>query len=307
MAINGQAIKQDFSILAKPIKQETALAKKNNLVCCFEMPALAETIETSEYKNDKHSVIWFFNQLFTSASMFLQKSDGTDYVTVDELDSNTYGTFYEFGFFQNKYNEKAIGYQLKWRNVLLTWGEGDYQIKVSSTPAIGSEFVDYSFQFCLKEYTDERANYTTRFEWNRNGQFGDLIDDERNNDYGTLDFGNQLRMPKSFFGRPTQDQEKTFTKYASGAEIWTGDVRIEKYIWIGDLYPAFMHNYIMRNITAGDNIKVTDYNLQNPNTYLNKKVVYESNYAPNWDNTVDKARIEITFKQEFQNLVRKRD
>lgn len=307
MAINGQAIKQDFVILAKPTAPEITLVERPQVGCCFNLIALAELTETSELKNDNHSVIWFFDQLFTEAEMTLEKHNGTDFEEKDVIDSNTYGTFYEFGFFVNKFGESAIGYQLKWHNVLVAWGEGDYRIKVSATPAIGDAFEDYSFTFCLKPYTDWRADNTTRFSWNRNGQFGDLKQDERKNDYGTIDWFNQLRLPDSFFGRPTNDQEKKFTKYQGGEEIWTTDIRVEKYVWIGYLYPAWLHNYISRNITAGDVVTVTDYNIKNPNRFINKRVVYESNYAPEWRDDVDKNTVELTFKQEYQNLVKKRD
>ena len=119
MAINGQAIKQDFLILAKPTVPEIAITDKsgNDNGCCFILPALAELSITSYLKNDKHSVIRFFGQLFTEATMTLQKNEGGVYVDVDDLDSSTYGTFYEFGFFVNKYGESAIGYLIDWQKV----------------------------------------------------------------------------------------------------------------------------------------------------------------------------------------------
>jgi hypothetical protein len=309
MAINGQAIKQDFLILSKQIEPETPITDKsgNDNGCCFILPALAELTITSDLKNDKHSVIWFFNQLFTTALMTLQKYENGVFSDIDELDSNTYGFFYDFGFFENKYGEKAIGYLIDWQKVLATQGEGDYRVKIEATPTFGADFEDYSFDFCLKQYLNHRADYTTRISWKRNGQYGDEKNDEKKIDFGMLDWYNQLRLPNSFFGRPTEEQEKTYTKYESGAEIWTGDKRIEKYAFTGILYPSFLHRFIQRNITSGDNILITDYNIRNPNTFVDKKVVYESSYEPKWNNDVDRATIELTFKQEFQNLVRKRD
>lgn len=309
MAINGQAIKQDFLILAKPTVPEVAITDKtgNDNGCCFILPALAELSITSDLKNDKHSVIRFFGQLFTEATMTLQKNENGTYVDEDDLDGNTYGTFYEFGFFVNKYGESAIGYEIDWQKVLTILGEGDYRVKFSAAPEFGDEYEDYSFEFCLKKYTNARSDKTVRVTWNRNGQFGDEKQDERKVDFGTLDWFNQLRLPDSFFGRPSEEQEKTYTKYESGAEIWTADKRLEKYTFIGYMYPAFIHNYLKRNLLAGDNILITDYNIKNPNTYVDKKVVYESSYEPKWNDDVDRATVELTFKQEYQNLIRKRD
>lgn len=309
MAINGQAIKQDFLILSKQIEPQTPITDKsgNDNGCCFILPALAELTITSDLKNDKHSVIWFFNQLFTTALMTLQKYENGVFEDIDELDSNTYGTFYGFGFFENKYGEKAIGYLIDWQKVLTTQGEGDYRVKIEATPIFGSYFEDYSFDFCLKQYLNHRADYTTRISWRRNGQYGDEKQDEKKIDFGILNWYNQIRLPNSFFGRPTEEQEKTYTKYESGAEIWTGDKRIEKYAFTGLLYPSFLHRFIQRNITSGDNILITDYNIRNPNTFIDKKVVYESSYEPKWNNDIDRATVELTFKQEYQNLVRKRD
>ena len=309
MAINGQAIKQDFLILAKPTLPEVAITDKtgNDNGCCFILPALAELSITSDLKNDKHSVIRFFGQLFASATMTLQKNENGTYVDEDDLDGNTYGTFYEFGFFVNKYGESAIGYEIDWQKVLTVSGEGDYRVKFSATPDFGDVYEDFSFEFCLKKYTTARADKTVRATWNRNGQFGDEKQDERKVDFGTLDWFNQLRLPDSFFGRPSEEQEKTYTKYESGAEIWTADKRLEKYTFIGYMYPTFLHNFLKRNMFAGDNILITDYNIKNPNTYVDKKVVYESSYDPKWNDDVDRATVELSFKQEYQNLVRKRD
>ncbi len=309
MAINGQAIKQDFLILAKPTVPEVAITDKsgNDNGCCFILPALAELSITSDLKNDKHSVIRFFGQLFTEATMTLQKNENGTYVDEDDLDGNTYGTFYEFGFFVNKYGESAIGFEIDWQKVLTVSGEGDYRVKFSATPEFGDVYEDFSFEFCLKKYTTARADKTVRVTWNRNGQFGDEKQDERKVDFGTLDWFNQLRLPDSFFGRPSEEQEKTYTKYESGAEIWTADKRLEKYTFIGYMYPTFLHNFLKRNMFAGDNILITDYNIKNPNTYVDKKVVYESSYDPKWNDDVDRATVELSFKQEYQNLVRKRD
>lgn len=49
MAINGQAIKQDFVILAKPTATEITLVERPQIGCCFELTALAEITETSDY------------------------------------------------------------------------------------------------------------------------------------------------------------------------------------------------------------------------------------------------------------------
>ncbi|MEG7750688.1 hypothetical protein U2087_15695, partial [Listeria monocytogenes] len=63
--------------------------------------------------------------------MTLQKNESGSYVDVDDLDSSTYGTFYEFGFFVNKYGESAIGYLIEWQKVLTVEGEGDYRVKIT--------------------------------------------------------------------------------------------------------------------------------------------------------------------------------
>lgn len=309
MAINGQAIKQDFFLLASPPKVEVPITDKtgNNNGCCFILPALAETVITSDLKNDKHSVIWFFNQLFSDATLTLQQNNNGEYTDIQTLDGNAYGKFYEFGFFTNKYGEKAIGYQIDWQKVLTIEGEGDYRVKIEATPSFGDDFIDYSFEFCLKEYKNHRADKTVRISWYRNGQFGDLTLDSKKVDYGILDWFNQLRLPSSFFGRPSESQEKTYVKYESGAEIWTSDKRIETYTFLGYLYPAFLHNYLKRNMLAGDKITITDYNIKNPNTYIDKQVLYESSYEPKWSDDIDRATVELSFKQEYQNLVRKRD
>jgi hypothetical protein len=307
--MNGQAIKQDFYILQSSDKPKTLSFAQEMNECCFMLPALAENEEnpTDLLKNDKHSVIWFFNDLFTEATLTLQKNTGNDFADIDDLDSDTYGELFPFGFFENKFNEKAIGYKIDWNKVLLIHGEGDYRISITASPSLGDDFTDTSFEFCLLTYNQERAEQTCQITWYRNGELGDPFTDEKLNDYGTLQWFNQLRLPDATFGMEKSTFEREFVKYQSGAKIWVKDAQKEEFQLILIRYPEWLHRFIRINILQSDEIFITDFNSQNPTTHVNRKIIPSSEYAPKWTFGSKFASVEMQFQQYFENLTHKRD
>jgi hypothetical protein len=82
--MNGQAIKQDFYVLRPAVTDKPVVQEAYNPGCQFYLPALAEYEPTDDHFNDKHSVIWFFDELFSDVKIYLQKLDG-DWEDVAEL------------------------------------------------------------------------------------------------------------------------------------------------------------------------------------------------------------------------------
>ena len=312
--MNGTCIKQDFWILAKDSTKPTPISTQDgiyNADCCFVLPALAESIITdSEFKNDKHSVIWFFGELYTTApTMTLEKWNGNTWSTIATLNNDNFGNRYAFGFFKNKFEEKAIGYKIDWHTVLVNenGGEGDYRVKIVATPSIGDVFTDYSFEFCLREYTNSRADRTTYFTWYRNGQYGDAFIDEKLLDFGSINWFNGIRLPNSIFGFPTHTAEREAVKYQSGKLVWTKDELKEELNFTAQLYPEFLHRFIRTNILQADDIFVTDYNSQNPTPQVNRAVRPVGEYAPKWQRGATFASVELKFEPAIQNMAHKRE
>jgi len=311
MPLNGQAIRQQFKVIRFNPKPATPLnVSAENQDCCFFLPALAEAdnANTSQFKNDKHSFYQVYCQAFTNVVFKLQKStSGQDYQDVATLNDNTYGINYPFGFFVTMYGENAICYTLDFAKILFEEGEADYRIKAVATPLIGSDPVlSYSFEFCLKTYTDDRANRTVRLEWYKSGNSGAIDDDTKKTDYGTLDLFNQIRLPSAMFGFDEGTFEREFVKYQNGNKIWTRDVQIEEYTLKVDPIPNYLHRFLRIDALQSDDIYITDFNLNNPTQHVNRKVIPNANYSAQWNTYTKNASVELKFQQAIQNLIHKR-
>jgi len=305
--MNGQAIKQDFYIL------NTTGTGTNNLdlipkkaECCFELPALAELSFTSKYKNDKHSVIWFFGELFPDAKIYIQKKVNGAYVD-EELINDAYGTFKAFGFYTNKFTEKAIGYQIDWAKILVAKGEGVYRFKGEGTPSIGDAVAYYSFEFRLQKYTSDRADFTVRAEWYRKGILGSKESDAKIDDFGNLNYYNSLRLPRSIFGNDSSTYERTYIKYPNGSQIWTQDDQIEEMEWQIGRMPEPVHKFLRVDMMQSGRVIINDYNSQNPTKHIDEEVVPNSEYAPTWTQGVMFAPVRLKFNKYYQNKTHLRE
>lgn len=309
--MNGQAIKQDFYILNTSAGSENLDLIPKKIECCFTLPALAEPSFTDKHKNDKHSVIWFFGELFSDAKIYIQKKVNGIYED-QELDDDTYGEFKAFGFYVNKFNEKAIGYQIDWAKVLVNseggfQGEGVYRFKGEGTPAIGDPVVFYSFEFHLQKYADHRADGTVRAEWYRKGILGSKENDAKIDDFGNLNYYNSIRLPKSIFGLETSSFERTYIKPPNGSQIWTKDDQIEEMIWRIRQMPEPVHRFLRIDMMQSGRVIINDYNSDNPTKHIDREVVPNSNYAPVWTRGAMTAPVELKFNPYYQNLTHLRE
>jgi hypothetical protein len=315
MPIYGQSTKADFLLIKDNPTPETKLSfTQNESGCCFVLPVFAETVFTSDFYNDKFCPLFFWNRGFSTADLWLQKYVNGVWVDTVELNIDDWtetNLAYDpsvFGFFENIYNEKAIGYQLSWRLVLTdsNLGAGTYRIKSTGTAIFGGTVSKYSLEFCLQEYTQPRADETVRIEWWLNGNIGNPDDDQLKRDYGTLNWYNQIRLPGSRFGYDTSQFEREFVKYQNGKEVWLTDKQIEEYILKTGYFDRATHRYIKIDILQADDIRITDYNIQNPTPNQNKFVIVNGNYEPVWQPGTLYAPVEIKFQQAYQNLNHKR-
>jgi hypothetical protein len=305
-SMNGQAIKQDFYVLRPAVTDKPVVQEAYNPGCQFYLPALAEYEPTDDHFNDKHSVIWFFDELFSDVKIYLQKLDG-DWEDVAELNNTTYGIFYQFGFFVNKFSESAIGYLIEWTKVLNEEGPGVYRVRVTGTKAIGDFNDQYSFEFDLKTYNHFRADNTVRVEWNRSGCLGNRIADEKVDDYGILDWYNQIRIPKSIFGFDTSELTQEYVRYPNGSNVWLGDTQVEELIWNIYELPQYIHRFIQVDVMQAGKQKFTDYNKLAPVPTVDREVVPTSGYKPEWVVGTVNANVTVTFKPYFENLTHKRE
>lgn len=285
--------------------------------CCFQLPALAVSAlhadADDEFKNDKHSVVWAYDTFIVSVVLQLEKHENGDWQYLADLDDLTYGMPYPFaGIVKTDVDNNIllyyVGFEIDWQKVLDQEGEGSYRIKTVETDAVANVTNQYSFEFCLKKYTQFRADRTTRATWYHKSIVGDKVNDALTFDYiplaqavGGNGWFNQLRLPDSFFGANKSRYERDYVRYSNGQQVWIQDEQIEEYELYTGQYFAELHNYIKTDILQADRILITDYNKNNPNLLQNKAVNPTGNYEPDWKYNVRKAFATITFEQEFQN------
>lgn len=305
--MNGQAIKQDIYVLITTPAEVAQLQPLLDNGCTFELPALAELAPTNDHFNDKHSVIWFFDDLFSDVKIFLQKKVSGTWTDLTELTDDTYGTFYAYGFFVNKFSESAIGYLIEWTNVLNEHGIGSYRVRVEGTKSIGDFAGLTSFEFALKVYTQDRADKTVRAEWNRSGVLGSRLSDVKVEDYGILNWYNQIRIPNSIFGFDTGDLTIEHIRYPNGQNTWISDKQTEELTLNIYHLPNYIHRFIQVDLMQSGKITFTDYNKLAPTVNVDRVVVPTSGYKPDWIVGAINANVSVTFKPYYENLTHKRE
>jgi hypothetical protein len=306
--MNGQAIKETIYVLHVTEDGGGVLQPPLNMNHCdFYLPALAQYDPDGDHFNDRHSVIWFFDELFTEAKIFLQSKNTGDWEDVAELTDATYGTMYAYGFFTNKFNEKALGYLIDWTKVLNEEGTGVYRVRTTGTKSIGTFADQYSFEFNLQVYTSDRANNTVRLQWNRSGVLGNRLQDEKVDDYGTLNWFNQIRIPNSIFGFNSSELANEFVRYPNGSNVWISDSQTEELIWNIYHLPSYVHRFIQVDVLQSGKISFSDYNKLAPTQNVDRVVVPTSGFKPEWIVGTINANVSLTFKPYFENLTHKRE
>jgi hypothetical protein len=310
----GECILQDFKVIRNnPTDPNNILdlPKSSTKDCCYNLKVLANIVGGDEHSNDKNSVIYFYDNAYTGATMELQKYDG-DWVKIADLDNNDYGTYYAFGFFINDFSERAMGYQIDWQKVLQAEGQGRYRVVTTENLIIGDPKNRYSLEWCLYNYTPQRAKGTIKLSWYLNGFYGDSTDDKKQRHFGNLDWFNSIRLD-GWFGEDTSSYESEFVKYQTGLDVWTKNDRIREYkLYLGHA-PAYIHELLSGEALQANSehnqndLTITDFNeSDNPVKHINRAIQLTSEYAPEWNKLSKLAKVELSFKSAFNNFTRKR-
>lgn len=294
-------VSQDvYLIPTNPIDEETIVLTPKHIDCCDSdtWKVLADVNSNDALKNDINRVLWSFNKdVVSNAVISFVKSDGS----VIALNSvSTYGTPYDYGFNINSLNEKMVGYEIEWKKVLTTLGEGSYQIKCVATTIFGSSSTQfYPGLFCLSQYTTARANGTVRIEYINNGLLGNTKNDEKQKDFGQINWCSQHRFDGYFVFKSSNLKEEDIV-YQSGQRQYIESDQEPEYVLDLKPIPAFKHDILRVDILMADTKMVTDYNDRNFENYYKKKVINKSSYDPKiYPKKSKLASVLLTFIQEF--------
>ncbi|MES2287780.1 MAG: hypothetical protein V4547_18980 [Bacteroidota bacterium] len=267
--------------------------------CCndFIIPVLANASGLA-LENDVTNFIYWFESITTAATLNLHKWNGSAWTSVDFLSNNDCGTYHAFNFFANDQGQKFIQYTMDWSKVLALYGTGSYKVIVSYVvPVFGTKIFD-SYEYCLKTYSAQLAEGTVRLEYWLNGVTGDIEDDTKYKDFGTLNVYNSLRV-KGFFGYPKSTYKSENVEYNNGQSLPVEDMQDPVFMLKLYLLPFFLHKIIETDFMMADRLAVTDYNSKNNATYIQKFVRKASGYEPKWyPMQSNLASVELQFKPE---------
>ena len=299
--MKGDSFKIDVNVFGTgaPVQNTIEYLEESEARCEFILPVLAQYSGSDPFKNDVTSVYAGYSGFITDAVLKLYKCDEE----VAVLDSNSWGVFYDFGFHEDE-GKKYIGYKIYWQSVLndINLGPGTYFVKIECTTISGS-FTEESFRYCLSEYTNERADQTVRLEWQSNGYVGNELNDRDIISYKGLNWYNAIRLPNSIINREKSSYEIEETQYSTGQ---IDDIKNEQTpiytLEVGPI-PNFLHKFIKTQALQSDELKVSDYNANNPlKPFLDKYVKNIGGYEPNWQLNVKNASVIIELKQKYNNL-----
>ena len=305
----GEAIKQDFKIIKNNPSGdlvELDLPKSTVNDCCFTIPVFAKSTGGDNYINDQSSVLWFYDAGFTDAVLNLQKYENGSWSEVANLNNDTYGTYYPFGFEVNDKEENLLGYLINWQLILAGLGAGTYRVQTEETTVLGDIVNRFSLEWCLQEYTDNRANYTTRIDWYNTGIIGSTTNDKDTRDFGSLNWFNQVRLPDTTFGEDTATYEREYVRYQNGQQVWLQDNSVEEYTLKTGRFPSYLHKLIKFDLLQAERILITNYDADAPVQHTDKEVIPSSNYEPNYFRGSKLADVVVTFQQAYQNHQHKR-
>jgi hypothetical protein len=298
--MRGECIKKKFILVPIGISSTPSIDYADDAFekCCFDLSIFASTSSTDPLKNDVTSCYYGYSNLASSVEMKLLKEG----VVVATLNNNTYGTFYPFAFHING-GKSYIGYQINWRDVLIAFGEGQYQVRFDITTIFATTEFEYWFPYCLKNYSIGNIDETVRLEFWHDGIIGNWKDDKDRRSFKGLNWYNSIRFPKGMVYNARREFTSEQIQYSNG---FIQDVTLEQvplYDLIVDRMTNELHNYIGSEVVTADEIIVTDYNSKSPlRPFVNKELKFRGNYEPNWQLLNNKPSILIQFEQRYNNL-----
>lgn len=268
--------------------------------CCndFVLKVLADA-SGLPLQNDVSGRLFWFDSIITAGYLKLYKFVGGVWVVeiADMTANSSCGTPYAFNFFTNIDGQKFLGYKMDWASVKANHGLGSYKIQVNYTDPIQGALSFYDYEFCLQAYSKQLAEGTVRIESWMNGITGDIEDDTKYKDFGNLNWYNSIRI-NGWFGFPTSEFKKENTQYNTG-RFW--NVEFDKtpmfYAHLRQL-PFFIHQ-IIEDFIMGDRLAITDYNSKNLTNAIQKFVIIESGYKPDYKKLQSNlSSVELQFSPE---------
>jgi hypothetical protein len=307
MASRGDVQEQVFLTIAPgaAVPPVIPLAASVTDDCCFNLPLFGDISDTDEFKNDRTDFLKAYDGATTAVILKLEKNISGVWTEVVDLIDNTYGTFFALGFFTTG-NLSYIGYFMDWRQVLIdpattnVLGEGTYRIKTIETNVLLGTINNYSFDYCLKQFSTDRADGTVFFSTDNSSILGDVNDPTKKMPYPSRWKGG-IRIP-GLFWKDSGSYEKEEIEYNDRKRIRLKDDQTENYEFESDRFQYDIHKYLKDIVFMGDLLLVTDYNKNNPNSHIKTPIQRDGAYEPKYFKGSKHMKVIVEFKSDYDNL-----
>jgi hypothetical protein len=292
----GEITKQDVTV--QPVidfnPAEVPIEDNPFKKCCYDLNVFADIFDTDSLKNDNSNVIKIIPQQYTF-TMAIEKLVSGSWASQASLVDNTYGTYYAQGF-QTKGKNDYIGYALSWRTVLSAFGTGRYRIAFDES---GGDSI-YSEEFCLRNYTQASVDRTVKIKYLWNSVIGDA-DQKTQRDFSGINWWNELRIGPAMFGNKKGTFEVETVRYQSGKERSVQKKFKEEYLLLIKQLPVELHDVVMNDILLSDEIKITDYNKNNPGRFIDQEVEVSGEYSPDYTSNKIYPDVSVTMVDKYDN------
>jgi len=317
----GEEILIDAVVLLQPAKEVPTINRsvfEDNCCdpCPFKITFLSEATggSLSDLYKDKTSFLFFNKNSILSINMFLEKNIKGVWTQVATLNNNTHGEFKALGFYTDEFGNSYTGmHNFHFQAILAdaNLGEGKYRVKASHTDYLSVTTNEYSFEFCVLEYSEERASGTIRWEILNDGYRGNNLIQKESVLY--KNWYNAIRLD-GYFGENKGSYTREVNEYRIGSNPNYRPIIDEQspnYKLFLKAVSGWLHKILSTEFFQAEQQKITDYNYDNPFENVQTEVIADGNYEPNFEewqrNNADRflVPVDLTFKDAY-NTKRKR-
>lgn len=262
--------------------------------CCYSHVVFADVNSSKRYRNDFTS-FYYQKQLSNETVEFvlLHVDENEEY----ELNDDTFGRFFPFGFFEENINFSGV--LIEWKKVLEEIGEGSFKI-VKKTEKIGISTEYPSMTYNLKQFSTKYADKTVRIDAVMNGKL-----ENSKIDFTGLGWKSSIRVP-GFFGRRNPNYEEDFIVAQDFEKRQISMKQQNEYKFQTNMIPDCLTDEILDFYLFADDIYMNDYNLNNHSYKFNNfGVKFATNEGTEYFTGSRKAIINLNFTDKFENNLKR--
>lgn len=291
MALRGWSCKTPSQVITIPKEEDVVDFCTCNFFCDYTERAFADPLdEENEYKNDYRSILLNLKD-DTSSYLFTLVTPSGDV----DLTDNTYGTLFDKGF--NSEQPLQAGFRLDWVKVLIAFGEGVFQIRVTQTD-FGNDVVVESHDIKLETWDEIRSNLTVKIEYTQKGVI------LNGKDFTGLNWDNMIRL-EGKFGNESYNYEINRLQDSNYKDLDIQTLKTNNYQLQTLLLPSSIGDTITEGLLMTDEIKISVNDVFNYKQYRQLDVVFEGSVEVSEDYARNNMKsFQITFKDKISKLKR---